>query len=63
MTSGQRKMHVLMWLVIGPIALVGLTLAVVWQPAEPVQEGELPGVTNKMQLNEPLDHSGGGGKP
>ena len=43
-TSGQRKVHVLLWLVLGPIALIGLVLAVVWRPDEPVQQGELPGV-------------------
>lgn len=44
MTSGQRKMHVLLWLVLGPIAVAGLVLAVVWRPVEPVQSGALPGV-------------------
>lgn len=44
MTSGQRKMHVLLWLVVGPIAVVGLVLAVAWRPVEPVQSGALPGV-------------------
>ncbi len=44
MTSGQRKVHVLLWLVLGPIALIGLALAVVWRPVEPVQDGALPGV-------------------
>lgn len=44
MTIGQRKAHVLLWLVLGPCALLGLVLAVVWRPAEPIHEGELPGV-------------------
>ena len=44
MTSGQRKVHVLLWLVLGPIALIGLALAVVWRPVEPIHEGGLPGV-------------------
>ncbi|MFK7790569.1 MAG: hypothetical protein AB8C95_13890 [Phycisphaeraceae bacterium] len=44
MTSAQRKTHLLLWLVLGPIALVGLALAVVWRPVEPIHEGELPGV-------------------
>lgn len=48
MTSGQRKMHVLLWLVLGPIAVVGLVLAVVWRPVEPVQRGELPGVDTQV---------------
>ncbi|MEM9108842.1 MAG: hypothetical protein AAGC72_02360 [Planctomycetota bacterium] len=44
MTQGQRKVHVLLWLVLGPVAVAGLVLAVVWRPAEPVQRGALPGV-------------------
>jgi hypothetical protein len=44
MTSGQRKVHVLLWLVLGPAALVGLILAVLWRPVEPVQDGDLPGI-------------------
>lgn len=44
MTSGQRKMHVLLWLVLGPLAVVGLVLGVLWRPPQPVQDGVLPGV-------------------
>jgi len=44
MTSGQRKVHVLLWLVLGPIALIGLGLAVVWRPTDPIEPGPLPGV-------------------
>jgi hypothetical protein len=44
MTSGQRKIHVLMWLVLGPVAVAGLALAVLWRPSQPVQDGALPGV-------------------
>ena len=44
MTSGQRKVHLLLWLVLGPIAVVGLVLAVLWRPPQPVQDGVLPGV-------------------
>ena len=44
MTSGQRKVHLLLWLVLGPIAVVGLVLAVLWRPPQPVQVGVLPGV-------------------
>lgn len=36
-------MHVLMWLVLGPIAVAGLVLALVWRPSQPVQDGPLPG--------------------
>lgn len=50
MTRGQRKMHVLVWLVLGPAAVVGLVLAVMWRPAEPVQEGVLPGVTPEVNV-------------
>ena len=55
MTSGQRKAHVLLWLVLGPIAVVGLVLAVLWRPAEPVQQGPLPGVESSVVQ----DDSGG----
>lgn len=44
MTSAQRKLHLAVWLVLGPIALIGLALAVVWRPAVPVYDGPLPGV-------------------
>ena len=44
MTNGQRKAHVIMWLVLGPMAIFGLVLAVLWRPIEPVQKGPLPGV-------------------
>ncbi|XAL99556.1 hypothetical protein OT109_18500 [Phycisphaeraceae bacterium D3-23] len=43
MTPTQRKAHLLLWLVIGPIALVGLLLAVMWRPPVPVQPGVAPG--------------------
>ena len=52
MTDGQRKMHLLMWLVLGPIAMLGLALAVIWRPAEPVQEGALPGVSSEVEQAE-----------
>lgn len=55
MTSGQRKVHVLAWLVLGPIALVGLVLAVLWRPPQPVQDGVLPGVEP-----EQVDQASGG---
>lgn len=44
MTKGQRNAHLFLWLVFGPIAVVGLLLALQWRPPEPVQEGALPGV-------------------
>ena len=47
MTSGQRKVHVVLWLVLGPIALIGLALALVMKPAPPVQDGPLPGVESE----------------
>lgn len=43
MTAGQRRAHLVLWLVLGPLALLGLALAVVFKPAEPVQDGPLPG--------------------
>ncbi len=43
MTGPQRKMHVLLWLILGPLSLVGLVLALWWRPADPVQDGPLPG--------------------
>ena len=43
MTSGQRKAHVVMWAVLGPVAIVGLALALIWRPPQPVQDGPLPG--------------------
>lgn len=43
MTPAQRKAHVLLWLMLGPLALVGLLLAVLWRPPEPVQPGVAPG--------------------
>lgn len=48
MTSGQRKAHVWLWLVLGPLVLIGLVLAVQWRPPQPVQDGVLPG----MQASE-----------
>jgi len=44
MTTTQRKIHVLMWLVLGPVALVGLLLAVLHKPTAPVENGPLPGL-------------------
>lgn len=43
MTGRQRKVHVVMWAVLGPVALAGLAIALVLKPAEPVQDGVLPG--------------------
>lgn len=44
MTGGQRKVHVILWLVLGPIALAGLVAAVLLRPEPAVQPGTLPGV-------------------
>lgn len=52
MTSGQRKVHVWIWLLLGPIAVIGLALAVAWRPVEPVQEGSLPGVESIVGQGE-----------
>lgn len=49
MTSRQRRAHLVLWLVLVPIALVGLWLALVWRPAEPVQDGGLPGVAPETE--------------
>ncbi|MFI4860652.1 MAG: hypothetical protein ACIAXF_08235 [Phycisphaerales bacterium JB063] len=43
MTAAQRKMHLVLWLLLGPVALVGLILAVMWRPSAPVQPGTAPG--------------------
>ena len=43
MTSGHRRVHVWIWLVIAPLAGLAVVLAVLLQPAEPVQEGVAPG--------------------
>ena len=60
MTSGQRKVHVVLWLVLGPLALAGLALAVMMKPAEPVQDGPLPGVEAEIPA-DPADENAGGG--
>ena len=57
MTSGQRKMHLLMWLVLGPLAAFGLMLAIDWRPAKPVQDAPLPGVEH---TSETADEQPGG---
>lgn len=61
MSSGQRKIHVVLWLVLGPLALIGLAMAVVLKPAEPVQEGDLPGV-EAASVDVPSADEGGGGQ-
>ena len=43
MTHRQRKVHVLLWLLFVPLGLLGLWLAVLWRPADAVQQGSLPG--------------------
>lgn len=50
MTPAQRKTHVLLWLLVGPIALVGLVLAVLWRPPVPVQPGTAPGAASAAPL-------------
>ena len=52
MTGPQRKAHFMLWLVLGPLALVGLVLALVWRPPVPVQEGELPGAEAATQTDQ-----------
>lgn len=44
MTGPQRKTHLLLWLVLGPLALAGLILAIYLRPLEPVHDGDLPGL-------------------
>lgn len=66
MTRCQRKMHVLFWLVLGPVAVVGLVLAVMWRPVEPIQDGALPGIaseTSEMSSTEQRETSGDGDQP
>jgi len=43
MTSAQRLAHLVLWLVLGLAALVGLGFALVNRPPVPVQQGPLPG--------------------
>ena len=45
MTRGQRRLHLWMWLVIGPLAVAAVVLAVMLRPAVPVQEGVAPGAS------------------
>ena len=59
MTSKQRKIHLLLWLILGPAALLGLVLAVAWRPVQPVQDGALPGVSDEIQQVETRGNPGG----
>lgn len=52
MTGPQRKAHLLLWLILGPIALIGLVLALAWRPPVPVQESELPGVQSIRDVDQ-----------
>ena len=58
MTAGQRRTHLLIWLILGPLALIGLAVAVIQRPAEPVQQGPLPGLEAQDGDGEP--EQGGG---
>ena len=49
MTKGQRTMHFLLWLVLGPLAALGLMFALQGRPAPPIQDGPLPGVGGQSQ--------------
>lgn len=60
MTSKQRKVHLMMWMVLGPAALLGLVFAVAWRPVEPVQGGVLPGVG--PEVNVLIDETGSPGR-
>ena len=58
MTRMQRKTHLLLWGVLGPIALVGLVLAVLWRPPLAVHRGAAPGAPAALQdapAKEPSD--------
>ena len=48
-TKRQRTTHFLLWLVLGPLAALGLMFALQGRPAQPVQEGPLPGVEGQSQ--------------
>ncbi len=37
MTRTHRRWHAWLWLVIGPLVLLGVILAVKWRPAQPVE--------------------------
>lgn len=52
MTGPQRKAHLVLWLILGPLVLVGLLLALAWRPPVPVQEGELPGVQSIPDVDQ-----------
>lgn len=58
MTPTQRKTHLMLWLLLGPIALVGLVLAVLWQPPAPIQPGTAPGAAPTPQAAEPAGREG-----
>lgn len=39
MTRRQRRAHLVIWLVIGPLLLLGLGMAIALRPASPIAEG------------------------
>ncbi|MDJ0922469.1 MAG: hypothetical protein QNI84_15180 [Henriciella sp.] len=43
MKRAHRKTHLVMWLVLGPVMIATLLIAVMYRPAEPVND-ELPTV-------------------
>lgn len=44
MTGKQRKAHLVLWLILVPVAIAGLVIAVVLRPGVPIHQGEVPGL-------------------
>ena len=42
MIRSARRRHALIWLVVGPLILVGFALAVAWRPAPAISSGPVP---------------------
>ena len=42
MIRSARRRHALIWLVVGPLILVGFVLAVAWRPAPAISSGPVP---------------------
>ena len=59
MTASQRKVHLLIWLIVAPLALVGLVVALMQGPAEPIEQGPLPGVVDP----DPAPQDDAGARP
>ncbi len=58
MTRTQRKVHVLLWLVLGPVVLIMFLLVVLARPTVPVQADGLPGVEPDSPALTPNNDAG-----